>query len=72
MSCCMVLESEEKHVEAALYDYFERNSEDEHRIVASDSFNSYWYTLPEANIDRENGPSQKEFHLPTIDFQWLC
>ena len=29
-------------------------------------------TLPETNIAPENGPSQKETHLPTIHFQVLC
>ncbi len=29
-------------------------------------------TLPETNIACENRPSQKEFHLQTIDFQGLC
>ena len=27
------------------------------------------YTLPETNIPPENRPSQKDIHLPTIDFQ---
>ena len=29
-------------------------------------------TVPETNIAPENRPSQKEVHLPTIDFQVLC
>ena len=29
-------------------------------------------TLPETNIYPDNWSSQKEIHLPTIDFQWLC
>ena len=29
-------------------------------------------TLPETNIAPENGPSQKETHLPTIHVQVLC
>ncbi len=29
-------------------------------------------TLPETNIAPENKPSQKEIHLPTIDFQGPC
>ena len=30
-----------------------------------------WYTLPEANIAPENGPSQKESSLPSTIFQGL-
>ena len=30
------------------------------------------FTLPETNIALENRSSQKEFHLPTFDFQGLC
>ena len=29
-------------------------------------------TLPKTNVSPENGPSQKETSLPTIDFQGLC
>ena len=29
-------------------------------------------TLRETNIAPADGPSQKEIHLPTIDFQGLC
>ena len=29
-------------------------------------------TLPETNIAPENGPPQKEIHLPTIHFQGPC
>ena len=29
-------------------------------------------TLPDTNMAPENRPSQKEMHLPTIDFQGLC
>ena len=30
------------------------------------------YTLPETKIAPENGPSQKETSIPTINFQILC
>ena len=32
----------------------------------------YVHTLPETNIAPENGPSQKETSIPTINFQGLC
>ena len=32
----------------------------------------FMITLPKTNVSPENGPSQKETSLPTIDFQGLC
>ena len=39
------------------------------QIIPSSKPLYYWNTLLEINIAPENRPSQKEIHLPTIDFQ---
>ena len=41
-------------------------------LMVQKSQTTTWDTLPETNIEPENGSSQKESSIPPINFQVLC